>query len=386
MANVSFSGIGKAFGDTLVLKSVTLDIADGEFIALVGPSGCGKTTLLRILAGLEGQDQGEVRIGDTIIDDEPPKARDIAMVFQSYALYPYMSVRENIALPLVMRRLTALQRFPLFGRFFGDAALINTAIESDVMSVAQSLQIGHLLDRKPGQLSGGQRQRVALARAMVRKPAAFLMDEPLSNLDAKLRVQARAEIAELHRRTGGTFVYVTHDQVEAMTMADRVAVMMGGELLQVASPQEIYANPADIRVAEFIGAPKINILPGRITHHGRVEVLGHTLPHTCALPEGTPTSIGIRPEHMRIVSHGGLPATTRHMEHLGSDTYVYAEVEGMAERIVIRLAPERGSAMRIGDRFGLDLSVPRAFAFDAGGKRVAMTVNITASATLQMVS
>ncbi|MGL4637253.1 MAG: ABC transporter ATP-binding protein [Beijerinckiaceae bacterium] len=386
MARVSFSGIGKAFGETRVLGSVTLDIADGEFIALVGPSGCGKTTLLRILAGLEGQDQGEVRIGDRVIDDAPPKARDIAMVFQSYALYPYMSVRENIALPLVMRRLTSLQRLPVVGRFIGDASSQNASIEADVASVAQSLQIGHLLDRKPGQLSGGQRQRVALARAMVRKPAAFLMDEPLSNLDAKLRVQARAEIAELHRRTGGTFVYVTHDQVEAMTMADRVAVMMGGELLQVATPQDIYADPADIRVAEFIGAPKINILPGEVTRQGRIEVLGQTLRQSCPLPAGTPLSIGIRAEHMRIGTDDGLPAITRHVEHLGSDTFVYAEVAGMDERLVLRLPPERGSAMRIGDSFALDLHLAQAFAFGADGKRVQATLMATPAATLQMAS
>jgi multiple sugar transport system ATP-binding protein len=370
MASVTFSRIGKSFGETRVLCDVTLDIADGEFIALVGPSGCGKTTLLRILAGLEGQDEGEVRIGDRVIDDEPPKARDIAMVFQSYALYPYMSVRENIALPLVMRRLTAWQRLPIAGRWIGDARARNAGIEAEVAAVAQSLQINHLLDRKPGQLSGGQRQRVALARAMVRKPAAFLMDEPLSNLDAKMRVQARAEIADLHRRTGGTFVYVTHDQVEAMTMADRVAVMMGGELLQVASPQEIYANPADIRVAEFIGAPKINILPGRITRQGRIEALGQMLPVAAPLGEGAPVSVGIRPEHVRIAPQDGVPAIARHVEHLGSDIYVYAEVEGLAERIVMRLAPDERSP-RIGDHLMLDIQSIRAFVFDSDGRRVA---------------
>jgi multiple sugar transport system ATP-binding protein len=383
MASVTFQNIGKRFGETVVLRDVSLTIADGEFVALLGPSGCGKTTLLRILAGLEGQDHGEVRIGGRAIDDEPPKARDIAMVFQSYALYPYMTVRENIALPLVMRRLSAAQRLPLVGGFLGDAAARRSGIEADVAAVAQSLQIGHLLDRKPGQLSGGQRQRVALARAMVRKPAAFLMDEPLSNLDAKLRGQARAEIADLHRRTGGTFVYVTHDQVEAMTMADRVAVMMGGELLQVASPQDIYADPMDARVAEFIGSPKINLLPGRAARQGRVEVLGQSVPVSVpAAMEGAPVRVGLRPEHVRIASQGGVPAVVRHVEHLGADVYVYAEAEGVTERIALRLPPD-GAAVRVGEAIRLDLETPRAFVFDADGKRVAASRQ-AARAPLQM--
>ena len=385
MATVSFSNISKAFGQTRVLNGVSLDIADGEFLALVGPSGCGKTTLLRILAGLEGQDDGEVRIGDRIIDDEPPKARDIAMVFQSYALYPYMSVRQNIGLPLEMRRLTTLQRLPLAGRFMGDATARRASIEADVAAVAQSLQIGHLLDRKPGQLSGGQRQRVALARSMVRKPSAFLMDEPLSNLDAKLRVQARAEIADLHRRIGGTFVYVTHDQVEAMTMADRVAVMMGGDLLQVALPQEIYANPADVRVAEFIGAPKINILPGLVGQHGRVSALGQTLPLACGLPEGAPVSIGIRPEHLMISTEDGVPAIVRHLEHLGADTFVYAEVQHLKDRLVMRLSPEHDARLRVGDHFGVELRTTRTFLFGTDGRRVQSKATGSAS-LLQMVS
>jgi multiple sugar transport system ATP-binding protein len=208
------------------------------------------------------------------------------------------------------------------------------------------------------------------------------MDEPLSNLDAKLRVQARAEIADLHRRIGGTFVYVTHDQVEAMTMADRVAVMMGGELLQVAAPRDIYADPADIRVAEFIGAPKINIFPGRIGRSGRVEAFGQVLPLVAELPEGAVVSIGIRPEHVRIASQEGLPATVRHIEHLGSDTYVYLEIEGMAERVVMRQSPESTRSIQFDERLKLDIVTPRVFLFDKAGHRVAATG--AASAPLQM--
>jgi multiple sugar transport system ATP-binding protein len=278
LAKIGFRSIRKSFGDTAVLHDVSLDIGDGEFMTFVGPSGCGKTTLLRILAGLEVQDSGEVRLGERVVDRLPPKQRDIAMVFQSYALYPYMTVAENIALPLTMRRLSAWQRLPLLGRFIGTADSIRRGIDADVTQTAMALGLERLLSRRPGQLSGGQRQRVALGRAMVRHPSAFLMDEPLSNLDAKLRVQARTEISELHRRIGGTFVYVTHDQVEAMTMSDRVAVMIDGRLLQVAAPQRLYAEPDDLRVAEFIGSPRINTLDGIVDESGRVVVLGQALP------------------------------------------------------------------------------------------------------------
>jgi len=260
MASLSINQISKAFNTVPVLDNVSLHIEDGEFLTLLGPSGCGKSTLLRILAGLERQTSGSLMIGDRVVDAVAPKRRDVAMVFQSYALYPHMTVAQNIALPLRMRRLSALQRMPIFGRLFPNTVSVLKAIAHDVGRVAEALGIDDLVDRKPRQLSGGQRQRVAVGRAMVRQPAVFLMDEPLSNLDAKLRVQMRAEIKELHRRLKVTFVYVTHDQSEAMTMSDRVAVMLDGALLQVAPPQDIYADPHDRRVAEFIGAPKINIL------------------------------------------------------------------------------------------------------------------------------
>ena len=232
---------------TEVLRDVSLEVADGEFLAILGPSGCGKSTLLRILAGLERLDAGTVELDTRDVTELPPKARNLAMVFQSYALYPHMTVARNIAVPLEMRRLSALRRVPL---------------------------LGALLARRPAQLSGGQRQRVALARAMVRSPAAFLMDEPLSNLDAWLRADAREEILALQRRLGATVVYVTHDQAEAMAMADRVAVMQGGRLLQVAPPQKVYDEPADLEVARFVGAPPMNALPAGQDADGALVVAG----------------------------------------------------------------------------------------------------------------
>ncbi|MFN3321682.1 MAG: ABC transporter ATP-binding protein, partial [Allorhizobium sp.] len=296
MAAITIDHVQKSFGSTSVLRDVSLSISDGEFLTLLGPSGCGKSTLLRILAGLDVQTGGSLSIGDRVVDGVRPKARDVAMVFQSYALYPHMTVTANMALPLRMRRLSAWQRLPLVGRFLPGTRATVAAIEDDVAQTAEALGIGHLLDRKPGQLSGGQRQRVAVGRAMVRQPAVFLMDEPLSNLDAKLRVQMRAEIKELHKRLGVTFVYVTHDQSEAMTMSDRVAVMLDGELLQVAPPQEIYADPEDRRVAEFIGSPKIGILEATVEEPGVAMTAGTVFFIPGEIASGSKIALGIRPE------------------------------------------------------------------------------------------
>jgi multiple sugar transport system ATP-binding protein len=256
---------------------VSLEVGPREFLTLLGPSGCGKSTLLRIIAGLEQADDGSIALGGQAVDGLLPRERDVAMVFQSYALYPYMTVAENIGLPLLMRRTQPWQRLPLMRRLHPGARAASGTIAHDVRRAAEALQIESFLDRKPAQLSGGQRQRVALARAMVRDPRVFLMDEPLSNLDAKLRVTARAEIAELHRRAGVAFMYVTHDQAEAMTMSDRVALMMNGEILQVAPPAEIYDRPAELRVAEFVGSPKINVLPGTVRADGGIDVPGGVL-------------------------------------------------------------------------------------------------------------
>ena len=376
MAGISLRTIRKTFRDTPVLHGVSLDIADGEFLTLVGPSGCGKTTLLRIIAGLETQDEGDVFIGPTMVDDLPPKARDVAMVFQSYALYPYMTVAENIGLPLEMRRLSMLQRLPIIGGLMPGARAGRTDIAADVKAVAEGLGIGHLLARKPAQLSGGQRQRVALARAMVRRPKAFLMDEPLSNLDAKMRVQARTEISELHRTLGSTFVYVTHDQAEAMTMSDRVAVMMGGHLLQVAAPQVIYDDPQDLAVATFIGTPEINTLPGRIGTDGRVEVIGMPWPVAVGGQPGTEVTVAIRPEALMVATPGfaggiALSGTIRHLEMLGAETLVHIIASPLTRPLVTRVEPSVGAALRIGEAIALSTDPRRVLVFGKDGRRIA---------------
>ncbi|MCZ8313523.1 ABC transporter ATP-binding protein [Phreatobacter sp.] len=374
MAGISLRAIRKSFRDTSVLQGVSLDIADGEFLTLVGPSGCGKTTILRIIAGLETQDDGDVAIGGAVVDDLPPKARDIAMVFQSYALYPYMTVAENIGLPLEMRRLNAAQRLPVLGRAMPGAGALRAGIAADVTAVAEGLGIGHLLARRPAQLSGGQRQRVALARAMVRRPKAFLMDEPLSNLDAKMRVQARTEISELHRSLGTTFVYVTHDQAEAMTMSDRVAVMMGGRLMQVARPQAIYDDPQDLAVANFIGTPEINTIPGRVEQDGRLAVLGEPWPIDVAAPAGSQVTVAIRPEALAIAGDAAgsitLSGTVRHVEMLGAETLVHLRLSAVDKPVIARVEPTVGARFRPGEEAHVSVAPGRVLVFAADGRRL----------------
>ncbi|MGV3549373.1 ABC transporter ATP-binding protein [Rhizobium sp.] len=373
MSGVGIEGISKSFGTTSVLKDVSLSVADGEFLTLLGPSGCGKSTLLRILAGLDVQTSGSLSIGDRRVDGVRPKKRDVAMVFQSYALYPHMTVAENMALPLRMRRLSSLQRLPLLGRFVPGAKAARSGIEDDVRRTAEALGIGHLLDRKPAQLSGGQRQRVAVGRAMVRQPAVFLMDEPLSNLDAKLRVQMRAEIKELHRRLGVTFVYVTHDQSEAMTMSDRVAVMLDGNLLQVAPPQEIYADPANRRVAEFIGSPKINMLEASVLEVGSADVAGTIFTIGARIAAGTRLVIGVRPEAFFLADDHGpnrLTGSVRLVEHMGSDLFVYLNVPGHEGPVIARLLAERAPHISEGRTLHLGVKPNQILLFGADGNRI----------------
>ncbi|MET4389520.1 multiple sugar transport system ATP-binding protein [Bradyrhizobium sp. F1.4.3] len=377
MASVSIDSIHKNYGATSVLRGVSVSIADGEFLTLLGPSGCGKSTLLRILAGLEVQDAGSLSIGERAVDNLRPKCRDVAMVFQSYALYPHMTVASNMGLPLRMRRLSTFQRLPLLGRLLPGTARIAAEIDAEVTRTAKSLGIGHLLARKPGQLSGGQRQRVAVGRAMVRHPAVFLMDEPLSNLDAKLRVQMRAEIKELHQRLGVTFVYVTHDQAEAMTLSDRVAVMLDGELLQVAPPQEIYADPDDRRVAEFIGSPKINMLDGVVRERGLIDVAGSTLAIGADALAGAHLTLGIRPEAFHLAERGGqgvLTGSVRMIEHMGSDLFVHFDLAGGDHPLIARLLAERAPDIAPGQTLHVGVRPDRVLLFDRNGRRLRQEV------------
>jgi multiple sugar transport system ATP-binding protein len=362
VAEIELRGIEKRYGAVSVLKGVSLTIREGEFLTLVGPSGCGKSTMLRIIAGLEDQDAGEVSIGGRLVDGARPKDRDVAMVFQSYALYPHLTVFDNIALPLRTRRLSFAQRLPLIGRLLPGCAGVERSIRMEVEQTAAMLDVAHLLHRKPGQLSGGQRQRAALGRAMVRHPTVFLMDEPLSNLDAKLRVQMRTEITALHRRLGVTFVYVTHDQSEAMTMADRVAVMMGGELLQVGPAEELYRNPRDIRVAEMIGSPKINVIDRSHCADGRSLRSAKLAPQT--------RYVAFRPEAVLLTTSADEPlsGTVTNLENLGSDIFVHVALRDGSETVVIRTSPEE-PRVAPGTEVRLKIDAARLLQFDEDGRR-----------------
>ena len=310
MASVSIRNVRKAFGSTAVLHGVSIEIADGEFTVLVGPSGCGKSTLLRMLAGLEEIDEGEIAIGTRVVNKVPPKQRDIAMVFQNYALYPHMTVRDNMAFSLKL------------------AKAPQSAVDERVGRAASILGLGALLDRYPRQLSGGQRQRVAMGRAIVRDPQVFLFDEPLSNLDAKLRVGMRAELKDLHQRLRTTTIYVTHDQIEAMTMADKIVVMNGGRVEQIGTPLELYDRPANQFVAGFIGSPAMNFLPGMVEAAGfRAEggSLWPLAPAAAANANGRHAVYGVRPEHLQI-AEGGVPLMVQILEPTGAETQVHGRL------------------------------------------------------------
>ncbi|WP_299969085.1 sn-glycerol-3-phosphate ABC transporter ATP-binding protein UgpC [uncultured Roseobacter sp.] len=307
MATVSLKGVKKSFGPTDVIHGIDADIADGEFIVIVGPSGCGKSTLLRMVAGLETVSAGDVMIGGTRANELEPMDRDIAMVFQNYALYPHMSVRQNMGYGLKI------------------AGLPKAEITAKVEDAARLLQLEPLLDRKPRELSGGQRQRVAMGRAIVREPAVFLFDEPLSNLDAKLRVQMRLEIKELQSKLAITALYVTHDQVEAMTMADRMIVMNGGVAEQIGTPLEVYETPRTLFAAQFIGSPAMNILEARV-RDGQVH-LGDTPIAPTPAPDG-PVKLGLRPEHVTTADTGPLAFTVQLSEPLGANTLLHGHLGG----------------------------------------------------------
>lgn len=374
MQSLRVDDIRKSFGATDVLRGISLDIAQTEFVALLGPSGCGKTTLLRIVAGLERQDSGTVDIAGRRVDDLGPAERDIALVFQSYALYPHLTVGQNIAVPLAMRRLSALERLPGYSSLSSRIRARRQDIARDVARIAKSMEIDHLLGRKPGQLSGGQKQRVAVARALVREPSILLMDEPLSNLDAKLRMQMRQEIVNMHRRHGATTVYVTHDQTEAMTMADRIAVILRGELQQFGTPVEIYKRPASIDVAEFVGSPKINVLPCAVDANG-VTLLGGLHAGTAELVAGTSGFVGIRPEHFMV--HDGsaagdgptLKCSITALEYLGSEALIQARVAGGQEQICLRTDIDVFERAKQSDQLAVRVSPRNMLLFGQDRKR-----------------
>ena len=360
---VRIGGLAKRFGETTVLDGIDLDIAAGEFVTILGPSGCGKSTLLRIVAGLETESAGSVAIDGAPMGGLAPNARDIAMVFQSYALYPHLTVAENIAVPLRMRQLTPVQR--LFGL---TPRAVRRSIAAEVQSVAAMLRIESLLARKPAQLSGGQKQRVALARAMVRRPRVFLMDEPLSNLDAELRVHMRAEIAQLHRQLGATFIYVTHDQAEAMTMSDRVAVILEGELRQIASPGELYRDPDDLRVAQFVGTPRINVLPATATATG-IDVLGRPIARPSGLPAGAKLQAAVRPEQLAVAG-AGVPGRVVYRENLGSDLFLHVAVDGVSTPVIVRCDSSALDTTEIGTSVALTVPSDALLLFDLDGRRL----------------
>ncbi|HVO20503.1 MAG TPA: sn-glycerol-3-phosphate ABC transporter ATP-binding protein UgpC [Anaeromyxobacter sp.] len=364
MASVKLSGIDKTFGEsTRVLQGVNLEIQDGEFVVFVGPSGCGKSTLLRIIAGLEEATAGDVFIGDELANDIPPAKRGTAMVFQSYALYPHMTVAENMGFSLKL------------------AGKPKDEIKAAVARAADILQIGPLLERTPRQLSGGQRQRVAIGRAIVRKPKVFLFDEPLSNLDAALRVQMRIELAKLHADLGSTMIYVTHDQVEAMTLGDRIVVLNGGNVEQVGSPLDLYDSPANLFVAGFMGSPKMNFLAAKtgakqgneltlsVGDAGQVRI---TTRADTPIPEGTLT-LGLRPEHLVLCKpEEGLRAKVDLVEELGDSTVIYSALVGSKQLVAAKLQGHQRNGLKSGDEVGVRPVPGTSNLFDSAGKAIAL--------------
>ncbi|MEH2350012.1 MAG: ABC transporter ATP-binding protein [Nostoc sp.] len=357
MANVRLEDIKRRFNNVTAIEDITFEIPDGEFWVLVGPSGCGKSTILRTIAGLETATSGKLFIGDRLVNNIPARQRDVAMVFQNYALYPHMSVAENIGFGLQMRKVD------------------RKIIQERVMNVARSLSLDHLLDRKPKQLSGGQQQRVALGRAIAREPQVFLLDEPLSNLDAQLRDDTRAELKQLHQELGITTIYVTHDQVEAMTLADKIVVLNRGRIQQIGDPQTIYASPANRMVASFLGSPPMNILPAIYQDNG-FDVSGQFLTVSAEVNEklrlrqGYSCDLGIRPEHILIheppsrqeVNESQLIVEVKVVEPLGRETLIRAGLPGSA--VVLNIKVGGDMRLRPGDRLFLQLDLNHLFIFD----------------------
>ncbi len=360
MSELSLNNVVKRFGALEIIHGANLDVKDGEFVVFVGPSGCGKSTLLRMIAGLEDISGGEINIGGRVVNDVEPADRGIAMVFQSYALYPHMTVEQNLSFGLRMN-----------GNPKEDT-------EKRVQHAANILQINELMHRRPKQLSGGQRQRVAIGRAIVREPQVFLFDEPLSNLDAELRVQMRVEISRLHKQLGTTMIYVTHDQTEAMTLADKIVVLRAGNIEQVGAPLDLYDDPANQFVAGFVGSPKMNFLKATVVETvagtATIALVGEdnvrlTLPVSAVVQKGAEVTLGVRPEHFTDAGQGDadLTVTVDVAEHLGNTSYIYATTAS-AGQLIIERPESRNAGQR--DTLTVGLSARRSFLFDSTGKRL----------------
>lgn len=349
MSQIVLNNLGKSYGNVNIIKGISLDIHEGEFIVLVGPSGCGKSTLLRMIAGLEDITSGELLMHGKIVNTLPAKKRDIAMVFRSYALYPHMKVRDNMSFALRLANVSKSERM------------------AKVEQAAEILGLTHLLDRLPRELSGGQRQRVAMGRALVRDPKAFLFDEPLSNLDAKLRHKMRGEIRKIHQRMGRTTIYVTHDQTEAMTMADRIVVLNAGHIEQVGTPEALYRNPDNLFVAGFIGTPEINTIKGVIQNGDIVLHNGYRFPCPLSLPtEGREIICAVRPHHIRL-SDSGMPAEIVLIEMTGEGQ----EIQARSENQELIMVSHEKQGMSIGEKVWLDFDATNVFLFDAqSGERL----------------
>ncbi|THB74587.1 MAG: ABC transporter ATP-binding protein [Desulfobulbaceae bacterium] len=355
--SLSLNNVTKRFGDVEAVKNISISLHEGEFVALLGASGCGKSTSLRLLAGLEKPSEGQIFLGDKDVTGKSPAERNIALMFQSYALYPHLTVFQNIAIPLRMRQLSAIQRLPGYGLLSSSIRQKHNEISDRVKQMAEMLRLSTLLDRKPGQLSGGQQQRVALARALVRKPSAFLLDEPLSNLDTQLRSETRDEIRSIHKRTNYPFLLVTHDQSDAFSMADNVAVMIDGEIAQFASPKDIFCKPATISVARFIGQHRMNILPAG------AAVSLH--------PAGGQLSLGVRPEELIISTAGTLEATIESLIFHGEETIVnLVGPKQQKLRVVVHSSNELPNT---GENVKLSADLNALHAFDADGYRKELT-------------
>jgi multiple sugar transport system ATP-binding protein len=362
MGELVLRNVEKTYGEgPKVIHGIDLQVPDGQFTAFVGPSGCGKSTMLRMIAGLESVSGGDILIDGVRVNDLQPRDRGISMVFQNYALYPHMTVAENMGFSLKL------------------SGVSKSEVKQAVGRAAEILQITHLLDRKPRALSGGQRQRVAIGRAIVRKPRIFLFDEPLSNLDAALRVQTRIELAKLHRELGTTMIYVTHDQVEAMTLGQKIVVFNKGYIEQIGAPLDLYAKPANLFVGGFLGSPKMNLLPGRLasTNDTRtvVELDGSgaqiTLQGRAACGIGAQLTLGVRPEHLAIMPPGqGIGANVELIEHLGDISIVYARLPGAEQTVAVRVEG-RAASLRVGMQIGLVADAPAVTLFDAAGKAIA---------------